>query len=65
MVTLLNTGYHLETYSGGLIGIVASFVVGRDGVTEHDVNSWVADLTEMGPDYFFSLNRYVFSATKR
>jgi ubiquinone/menaquinone biosynthesis C-methylase UbiE len=64
VLTLLNTGYHPETYSGGLIGIVASFVVGRDGLTEHDVNSWVADLTEMGPAYFFSLNRYVFGATK-
>ena len=64
MLTLLNTGYHPETSSGGLIGIVASFVVGRDGLTEHDVNSWVADLTEMGPAYFFSLNRYVFGATK-
>jgi arsenite methyltransferase len=47
-----------------MIGIVASFVVGRDGLAEHEVNSWVADLAEMGPDYFFSLNRYVFSATK-
>jgi ubiquinone/menaquinone biosynthesis C-methylase UbiE len=52
------------TYSAGLIDIVAAFVVHRDGLTATDVAAWAADLRSLGPDYFFSLNRYLFGATK-
>jgi arsenite methyltransferase len=52
------------TYSAGLIDIVAAFVVNRDGLTAADVAAWAADLRSLGPDYFFSLNRYLFGAVK-
>jgi arsenite methyltransferase len=52
------------TYSAGLIDIVAAFVVNRDGLTATDVAAWTADLRSLGPDYFFSLNRYLFGAVK-
>jgi arsenite methyltransferase len=52
------------TYSAGLIDIVAAFVVNRDGLTAADVAAWAADVRSMGPDYFFSLNRYLFGAVK-
>jgi ubiquinone/menaquinone biosynthesis C-methylase UbiE len=61
---LLNVGYREETYSGGLIGIVAGFVVGRQGVTQAEVDGWESDLRGLGSAYFFSINRYVFCATK-
>jgi arsenite methyltransferase len=38
--------------------------VGRDGLTAADVAGWAADLRSLGPDYFFSLNRYLFMAVK-
>jgi arsenite methyltransferase len=52
------------TYSAGLLNVVAAFVVGRDGLTAADVAAWTADLRSLGPDYFFSLNRYLFMAEK-
>jgi arsenite methyltransferase len=41
-----------------------AFVPGRTGVTAADVNAWAEDLTGLGADYFFSLNRYHFLAVK-
>lgn len=63
-IPLLNAGYAANTYSAGLIGFISSFVPGRGGLTEADVQAWVDDLTSLGEDYFFSLNRYVFLAIK-
>ncbi|MBA3250388.1 MAG: methyltransferase domain-containing protein [Geodermatophilaceae bacterium] len=58
---LLNVGYVAQTYSGGLIELVAAFI-GNRGHTEGE--AWAADLCSLGEDYFFSLNRYLFCATK-
>jgi SAM-dependent methyltransferase len=52
------------TYSAGLIDVVVAFVANRDGLTAADVAAWAADLRSLGPDYFFSLNRYLFGAGK-
>jgi arsenite methyltransferase len=43
---------------------MVGFVVGRDGLTAEEVQAWAADLRSLGADYFFSLNRYLFCATK-
>jgi SAM-dependent methyltransferase len=63
-IPLFNAGYDAHTFSAGLIGFIAAFVPGRAGVTAADVNAWAEDLTRLGADYFFSLNRYLFLATK-
>ena len=63
-VPLFNAGYDPRTFSAGLIGFIAAFVPGRSGVTAADVNAWAEDLTGLGADYFFSLNRYLFLAVK-
>ena len=63
-IPLFNAGYDPHTFSAGLIGFIAAFVPGRAGVTAADVNAWAEDLTGLGADYFFSLNRYLFLATK-
>lgn len=62
-IPLLNVGYAEATYSGGLIPTVAAFVTGRGGLTAAIVEAWATELRELGPAYFFSLNRYVFTAT--
>jgi arsenite methyltransferase len=64
VLPLLNVGYEAASFSGREIPIVARFVTGRDGWTAADVEGWVEDLRTLGPDYFFSLNRYVFYATR-
>ena len=61
---LLNAGYDQNTFSAGLIDLIASFVSGRQGISESDVRAWAAELLALGSDYFFSLNRYLFLAVK-
>jgi len=62
---VLNHAYDPNTYSAGLIAPVEAFVAGRDGVTTEDAAAWAQELRELGERYFFSLNRYVFVATRR
>jgi arsenite methyltransferase len=64
VIPLLNAGYDVNTYSAGLIEFIARFLTGRPGVTADEVASWAGDLTGLGSAYFFSLNRYLFIATK-
>jgi arsenite methyltransferase len=62
VVPLLNAGSMTDTYSAGLIELIARFVPGRRGVTEADARAWAEDLHGLGDEYFFSLNRYLFIA---
>jgi ubiquinone/menaquinone biosynthesis C-methylase UbiE len=64
VVPLLNVGFDPDTFSAMIAPIVAEFVPGPAGVTAADAEAWLDDVTGMGDDAFFSLNRYVFVATK-
>jgi arsenite methyltransferase len=64
VVPILNAGYDPNTYSAKLIAFVSRFVLGRQGLTRADATAWADDLAELGEDYFFSLNRYLFVAVK-
>jgi SAM-dependent methyltransferase len=64
VIPLLNGAYDPNTFSAGLIDVIAGFVPGRDDVTEAEAAAWAEDLRGLGADYFFSLNRYVFAATR-
>lgn len=66
VVPLLNTEFDPNTYSYGLMGLIAKFVVGRRGVTEGEATAWLEDFRTLGESgrYFFSLNRYLFLAVK-
>jgi SAM-dependent methyltransferase len=59
---LLTVGWNEATFVAGLIGFVAAFVPGRDGITAEEVAEWADDLRGLGEDFFFSLNRYLFLA---
>jgi arsenite methyltransferase len=63
-IPLLNAGYDPNTISARMIGFITAFVPGRQGLTERDARDWAEDLTTLGDDYFFSLNRYLFLALK-
>ena len=63
-IPLLNAGWDPDTYSRHLIGFISAFVPGREGITEDEVAAWAHDLVDQGPDYFFSLNRYLFIAER-
>ncbi|MEX1159160.1 MAG: methyltransferase domain-containing protein [Thermomicrobiales bacterium] len=66
LVPVLSTEHHADTYGYGLIGLMANFARGRAGVDDRDVDSWLADIDRQnaGRGYFFSLNQYLFSATR-
>ena len=66
VVPLVNTSYDEQTYSVGMMTLLGNFAIGRNGITEQDVADWKADARLMGEQqrYFFSLNRYVFIASR-
>jgi arsenite methyltransferase len=64
VLPLLNIGSDPNTYSAMIAPFIAQFVPGRAGVTDAGVQAWLADLASLGDTAFFSLNRYVFLASK-
>jgi len=66
VIPVYNPEFDPNTYSYGLMGVIAAFVVGRQGVTQEEAQAWVEDLRKLGEAgaYFFSLNRYLFLAVK-
>ena len=62
VLAILNHPYDTDTYSAGMLRLVADYVAGRGGVTEAEATAWADELVGLGEDYFFSLNRYVFVA---
>ena len=64
VVPMFNVGYELETFSAGLLEMIARFVGGRGEVSVEEAAAWAEDLRTLGEDYFFSLNRYMFVARR-
>jgi ubiquinone/menaquinone biosynthesis C-methylase UbiE len=66
VIPMFNPEYHDNTYAKGALSIIASFVVGRKGVTKSEADAWLAELAELGKQgkFFFSINRYLFLAEK-
>ena len=66
VVPLLNPGFVEDTYSNRLIDLIVSFVSDRSDISRDEAQSWADELRQSGADgqYFFSLNRYLFLATK-
>jgi arsenite methyltransferase len=64
-LTILNTKYTDTTYSVRHLPIMAHFVI-QNGLPKSTVDKWVEDLEYQDRQgaYFFSLNRYLFLATK-
>jgi ubiquinone/menaquinone biosynthesis C-methylase UbiE len=55
-----------HSYAAGMVRMIANFVSGRSGVSEEEAQAWLDDLhalAEQG-EFFFSVNRYLFSAIK-
>jgi arsenite methyltransferase len=66
VLVLLNPEYDPDTYSVGNGEIMADFAVARGGMTREEADAWQADLRQLGREgrYFYSLNRYLFLATR-
>ena len=57
VLPILNHPYDPDSYSVGLIPVIAAFAGEPDGAP------WADELNGLGEDYFFSINRYLFLAT--
>jgi hypothetical protein len=66
IVPRLNTAYDATTFSHNIAPLIAAFVPGRAGVSEDDASEWLNDLAELQHQgrYFFSINRYLFAASR-
>ena len=66
VIPMFNPEYHENTYGKGLLGIMASFTVGRKEVSREEADAWLAEFAELDKQgkFFFSLNRYLFVADK-
>jgi arsenite methyltransferase len=66
VIPMFNPEYHDNTYAKRALSIMASFAVGRRGVSQHEAEAWLAEFAELGKQgkFFFSLNRYLFIADK-
>jgi arsenite methyltransferase len=64
LIPLFNSRLEQNTFSALNMELIARFVTGRQGLTEEDVDAWLADLRARGAedDYLFSVNRYCFLA---
>ena len=65
-IPMFNPEYRENTYGRGLLAIMATFAIGRKGVSREEADSWLAEFTELDKQgkFFFSLNRYLFVADK-
>ena len=66
VLVLLNPQYDPDAYSVANGEIMADYAVNRGSLTRDQADAWIQDLRQLGRDgqYFFSLNRYLFLATK-
>jgi arsenite methyltransferase len=64
VIPMFNPEYHDNTYAKHSLSLMASFAVGRKGVSQEEANGWLAEFAELGKQgkFFFSLNRYLFVA---
>jgi arsenite methyltransferase len=67
VLVLFNPQYDPDTFSVANGEIMADFAVAQHAMTRDDAQAWMQDLQRLGQErqYFFSLNRYVFMATKQ
>jgi arsenite methyltransferase len=66
IVPILNTAYDATTFSYNIAPLIAAFVPGRGGVSDDEATEWLNDLAELQHQgrYFFSVNRYLFAASR-
>jgi arsenite methyltransferase len=65
-IPMFNPEFEDNTYGKGMLGMMAAFAVGRNGVSQSEADAWFAEFAALGADgkFFFSLNRYLFVATR-
>jgi hypothetical protein len=57
--------YDSETYGVALIPLIGSFVAGRGGLTEDDVQTWIDEQRGLGAreEFYFASTQFCFTAS--
>jgi ubiquinone/menaquinone biosynthesis C-methylase UbiE len=65
-IPMFNPEFEDNTYAKGTLEMMASFAVGRNGLSQSEADAWLAEFSMLGAkgQFFFSLNRYLFLAEK-
>ncbi len=66
LIPVINVEATDQTYSPGMVDVVARFVTNRGGITEDEAARWAEDVRAQSArgEYFFSLSRYLFIAER-
>ena len=66
LIPVVNVEASEQTYSPGMIDVIARFVANRGGITEDEAARWAEDVRAQAVrgEYFFSLSRYLFLAER-
>jgi hypothetical protein len=66
VIPLFNPDYEPDSYSNRIVDLIAAFVVQRAGSAADEAEAWARELRNSGArgEYFFSLNRYLFLASR-
>jgi arsenite methyltransferase len=64
--SMFNPEFADNTYAKGMLAMMASFAVGRKGISQSEADAWFAEFSTLNDQglFFFSLNRYLFVADK-
>ncbi len=65
-IPMFNPEFRDNTYGKGMLEMMASFAVGRNGVSQSEADAWFGEFAMLDAEgkFFFSLNRYLFVATR-
>jgi hypothetical protein len=63
---IVTTNYHPNTYVFGLARFIHRFVTEQAGISVDEADAWLAelDVLEREKAFLFSVNRFLFSATR-
>ncbi len=66
VIPIFSPRYTDHSYVASMTLMIATYCVGKDGLTKDDVDGWLTGQMAVAArgDWFFSLNRYVFTAVK-
>jgi arsenite methyltransferase len=65
-IPMFNPEFQDNTYGKGMLEMMRSFAVGKDGISQSEADAWYAEFAHLAAqdEFFFSLNRYLFVAEK-
>jgi hypothetical protein len=66
VVPMFNAEFEDDTYAKGLLDLMARFAAKRKAIAEEEARRWLEDFATLGEQgtFFFSLNRYMFLASR-